>query len=538
VASATTTTDPATRTVTFDGSGSSDPDGDTLTYTWDFGDGTPSGTGMKSTHTYAPGANTFTATLTVTDPLGLTNTTPPITVAPSNHSPDLVLTDPGSHTFAVGEAVSVSAAATDADEPGTQLPITWTSLVRHCPTAGTCHVHPGVGQTGPTFTLPFVDHPDSRMEFVATATDKAGVSVSKTYVARPTDHRLTLVSNVPAALQIPLEGAGVSTAMVTEAAQFTVEAAAVATDGASAFLNWQGGPATRVWPITVGTTDMTLTANYSTAIDQRYNADPALRTMLGTPTGPEVVSGSVSYRVYQNGRLYWSKATGVHELHGTILAAYLNLGGQAKMGPPRTDQTAVSDGIGQFNDFDGTSGTGPASIYWTAKTGAHAVWGRIRVKWAQLGFGKGVLGYPTTDEQVTPDGTGRFNHFSKDASIYWTVGTDAHSVQGRIRARWAAQGWELGQAGYPTTDELSTPDGFGRYNHFTKGASIYWAPPTDAHVVVGVIRDRWAALGWEGSYLGYLTSDEFGIPGGRRSNFQSGFITWNASTGVVIDRRY
>ncbi|MGH7928638.1 MAG: hypothetical protein ACREQV_12675 [Candidatus Binatia bacterium] len=28
------------------------------------------------------------------------------------------------------------------------------------------------------------------------------------------------------------------------------------------------------------------------------------------------------------------------------------------------------------------------------------------------------------------------------------------------------------------------------------------------------------------------------MPGGRRSNFERGFITWNAATGQVIDRRF
>ena len=44
--------------------------------------------------------------------------------------------------------------------------------------------------------------------------------------------------------------------------------------------------------------------------------------------------------------------------------------------------------------------------------------------------------------------------------------------------------------------------------------------------------------GWEPSYLGYPKSDEFAIPGGRRSNFEHGYITWNATTKVVTDRRY
>jgi uncharacterized protein with LGFP repeats len=101
-------------------------------------------------------------------------------------------------------------------------------------------------------------------------------------------------------------------------------------------------------------------------------------------------------------------------------------------------------------------------------------------------------------------------------------------------------GWETGPAGYPNTDETATPDGVGRYNHFTKldangntmwAASIYWTGGTGAWCVQGAIRDKWASLGWERSSLGYPTSDEYAITGGRRSNFQGGTITYNSATG-------
>ena len=54
----------------------------------------------------------------------------------------------------------------------------------------------------------------------------------------------------------------------------------------------------------------------------------------------------------------------------------------------------------------------------------------------------------------------------------------------------------------------------------------------------GAIRQRWADMGWEYSYLGWPTSDEFSVPGGRQTNFQNGYIFWNAGTGQVIDRRW
>ena len=41
--------------------------------------------------------------------------------------------------------------------------------------------------------------------------------------------------------------------------------------------------------------------------------------------------------------------------------------------------------------------------------------------------------------------------------------------------------------GFPTTDEKGSPDGVGRYNHFSGsgGSSIYWSPTTGAHSVHG-----------------------------------------------------
>jgi len=149
-----------------------------------------------------------------------------------------------------------------------------------------------------------------------------------------------------------------------------------------------------------------------------------------------------------------------------------------------------------------------------------------------------LFGPTTTPERTTPDTIGRYNHFTggDGGSIYWTPNTGAWSVHGAIRGHWASLGWEAGPTGYPTTDERTTPDGVGRYNHFTggDGASIYWTPATGAQLVHGAIRDRWASMGWERSSLGYPVSDEYAVPGGRRSNFQHGSITYRFSDGAIL----
>ncbi|MFI6300342.1 PQQ-dependent sugar dehydrogenase [Amycolatopsis thailandensis] len=533
VAVATSETDPETRTVSFDGSGSYDFDNDPLTYRWDFGDGT-TGTGARAGHTYAAGTGKFTAKLTVTDGLQASGTTE-IAVAPGNHSPKLTMIDPGGRLFAVGEQVVLGATVTDAEDGA--LPVTWSTLVRHCPENAVCHAHPDHGGSGPEFAMPFTDHTDSKLEFTASATDSAGVTVSKTYVAKPKEHRLTLTSNVAAALGITPEG-GAASAMVVEGAKVEIQAADVASDGSSTFTGWSNGATTRLTEITMGTADQTISATYLTPIDKRYRDEPALAQRLGAPTAPEAVDGTVRFRTYERGRLYWSKETGAKQIEGEILKKYLALGGHKEFGPPATDELTTPDTTGRYNDFPLWPGKMQSSIYYTVNTGAHPVFGRIRVKWKALGAEAGELGYPATDELPTPDGIGRFNHFSKNASIYWTTQTDAHAIWGRIRVRWEALDWEKGPLGYPTTDETSTSDGVGRFNHFTKSGSIYWSMQTDAHAVYGAIRRRWEELGWERSYLRYPTSDEFSVSGGRQNNFEGGYVFWNASSGAVTDRRW
>src|SRR5205814_734246 len=127
-------------------------------------------------------------------------------------------------------------------------------------------------------------------------------------------------------------------------------------------------------------------------------------------------------------------------------------------------------------------------------------------KYNSLGGSNSFLGQPITYQQTCPDGIGKYNHF-QGGSIYWTPATGAWSIHGAIRDKWAALGWETSFLGYPTTDETGAPDGVGRFNHF-QGGSIYWSPATGAWSVHGAIHDKWASLGWEQGYSGYPVNDE------------------------------
>ena len=184
---------------------------------------------------------------------------------------------------------------------------------------------------------------------------------------------------------------------------------------------------------------------------------------------------------------------------------YVALGGvRSFLGQPTTPEQDCPDHRGCFRHSQS------GSIYWSPQTGAHEVHGAIRGQYAALGWERSFLGYPVTDESRTSDGIGRYNHF-QGGSIYWSPQTGAHEVHGAIRGQYAALGWERSFLGYPVTDESGTSDGIGRYNHF-QGGSIYWSPQTGAYEVHGAIQRKYAALGWERSFLGYPVTDESGTP--------------------------
>ena len=159
---------------------------------------------------------------------------------------------------------------------------------------------------------------------------------------------------------------------------------------------------------------------------------------------------------------------------GEIDRKYRALGGCGSfLGAALTPETPTPDGAGRFNVFEG------GSIYWSPATGAHEIHGLIRDKYRDLGWEAGLLGYPTSDETPTPDGAGRYNVFQR-GSIYWSPSTGAHEVHGVIRDKYSELGWEAGRLGYPTSDEYAVSD--GRRSDFQHG-SIVWNAKTGVATV-------------------------------------------------------
>ncbi|WP_063060665.1 LGFP repeat-containing protein [Nocardia sienata] len=98
-----------------------------------------------------------------------------------------------------------------------------------------------------------------------------------------------------------------------------------------------------------------------------------------------------------------------------------------------------------------------------------AVKGSIYQKYTEAGGPTGTLGMPEGEEQVAGDG-GRYQNFS-GGTVFFSEDTGAHIVWGDIREAWEANGGADGQLGFPTSDEETTPE--GKKSEF-EGGTITW----------------------------------------------------------------
>jgi glucose/arabinose dehydrogenase len=197
VVTANPTSGAAPLTVAFDGTTSSDPEGGALTYAWDLdGDGAfDDGTATTAAFTYTQPGN-YTAALRVTDPSGATGTAS-VAISAGNTPPVAGIDAPAAGTtWKVGDVISFSGHAADAQQ-GT-LPasaLTWSLVLQHCPS--TCHEHPlqtFSGTASGSFVAPDHEYP-SYLELRLTATDAGGLTNTVSRRLDPQTVDLTFASS-------------------------------------------------------------------------------------------------------------------------------------------------------------------------------------------------------------------------------------------------------------------------------------------------------------------------------------------------------
>lgn len=179
---------------------------------------------------------------------------------------------------------------------------------------------------------------------------------------------------------------------------------------------------------------------------------------------------------------------------------------------------------GKAQDFRG------GRAFWSPETGAHVLQGRISARYSDIGATESWLGFPTSNEIATPDGRGRYVTFQHGA-IYWTPETNAFEIPADMVDAWGRQGWEAGALGYP----VAAPETIsGNIVQQFQGGYVVRNSKNEAFFVRGEIAKRYAELKTVTSKLGAPISDEFLVEGGALQNFEHGHVYWSPATGAKI----
>lgn len=196
--------------------------------------------------------------------------------------------------------------------------------------------------------------------------------------------------------------------------------------------------------------------------------------------------------------VYWPAP---FEVCGAIKNLYDAIGGPTSfLLLPKSKELTNPDGVGKRSEFVN------GFIYWHPRTGAHSVSIPVSRVWQRHGWENGFLGYPTTSD-ISLGNQWYVQHF-EGGHVYTHNALPATqaSIQGAIYDKWQSMGGHTSALGFPISDELTTPDGIGRYNVF-EGGMIYWTPQHGAHPVSGTFLIQYTEQGFEKGLLGYPVGD-------------------------------
>ena len=241
------------------------------------------------------------------------------------------------------------------------------------------------------------------------------------------------------------------------------------------------------------------------------------------------------YQVFDGGVInqYGGNA---YETHGAILATWNALGGaNGALGLPTSDEGQTARVNGRYATFQG------GNLYYNPATGrTFHVYGGILNKYRQLGYSAHPLGLPTSSRKKGAKG-GSHVYQVFQGGVINQYGANAFETHGAILERWNRAGGANGSLGLPTSDESYTsrsPQGtLGRYSRFQRGVINYNPKINRAIVLFGAIWAKYAQMGYAASYLGLPTTEEQALAGGgRRQDFEGGYIVWKPGEGANSNR--
>jgi len=178
---------------------------------------------------------------------------------------------------------------------------------------------------------------------------------------------------------------------------------------------------------------------------------------------------------------------------------------------------------------------------------AYAILNPFFDKWASMGYGKSVLGYPISDMsdvQTSSFGTpSRYQKFingtEKGSLEYNLTSGEVFEIHGAIYAKWSAMGYSNSILGLVTSDEREAVQSFkgttGRVSDFEDG-HLHWHRSGEhegvTYMTYGELDEVYTStMSGTASWLGFPVMDQEDIGGHGYCEFEGGYIEWDDVSG-------
>ena len=163
----------------------------------------------------------------------------------------------------------------------------------------------------------------------------------------------------------------------------------------------------------------------------KHEREKGVHGILGYPSSDVRGSrdGKSLYQNYENGRIY-VQGSRVVEIHDVVFDLHESIDGvYGPLGYPVTDLASVGDRRGQAQWFE------KGLIWYSSKTSAHGLWGKILSRYSTNGHVNGYLRYPTSEPRAVGDRRGTFATFER-GRIYASDTTNGFEVHGAVLLTW------------------------------------------------------------------------------------------------------
>jgi hypothetical protein len=152
--------------------------------------------------------------------------------------------------------------------------------------------------------------------------------------------------------------------------------------------------------------------------------------------------------------------------------------------------------------------------------------GSVGDYYLKLGGEKSLLGLPTSNEFLVPNG---WRQNFEGGAIFHS-GAGSYTVRGSVGNHYFSLGAEKSQLGLPTSNEFQVPNGWRQ--NFQNG--VIFHSGAGSYTVRGSLGNYYLNnLGGEKSQLGLPTGNEFQVSNGWRQNFERGYVNWlNTGSGT------